>query len=308
MVHSSKARSHRISFVQTLLSLSLSTQEAIGSVLSACFSLRPGSGAGDHMDPADRVVKTNGYLPRTAKPEGSSGFMESATPPRRTLGGFSNLGRPGIELRSRPYPDEDIGSSSPPLWRITPPRSPPPIRRGLSPNSRLQAIARGQRELMEMVDNMPESNYELSLRDMVEVPKGTFNPVLQRGEPLPSPVEKIQQKKQSKRTKSDKKKNLRTGYVGNGDFLLRMFFPASLKKSGSGNGRVSPVKSPEGEWWKKRSSAPGDAEKSGRTSRCGSTSSTSSSSSRRHMSGALPGCWFFIQGHKGKAKKQKEGQ
>ncbi|XP_068643882.1 uncharacterized protein [Aristolochia californica] len=264
-------------------------------------------GAGDQLGPAYRVVKTNGYSLRTARPQGSTGFMEFATPPRRTFGGFSNLGGPGIEFRSRPYPDEDIGGSSPPLWRASPPMSPPPLHRGLSPNSRLQAIARGQRELMEMVENMPESGYELSLRDLVEVPKATVNPLLQRGEPPQSSAEKIQQMKQIKRTKSDKKKDLRRGYVGNGDFLLRMFMPSSLKKSGSGKGRVSPVKSPEGEWWKKKSSALGEAEKSGRTSRCGSTSSSSSSSSRRNVNGVLPGCWFFLHGHKGKARKHKEG-
>lgn len=40
--------------------------------------------------------------------------------------------------------------------------------RSLSPASRTQAIARGQRELMEMVKNMPEACYELSLKDLVE--------------------------------------------------------------------------------------------------------------------------------------------
>ncbi|KAG9451148.1 hypothetical protein H6P81_011113 [Aristolochia fimbriata] len=271
---------------------------------------RRGYGTGGEAVPADWVRKTNGHGNR-----GGSGFMEAATPPRRAFGGFGNhLGGHGIEFGSRPYPEEEMGASSPPLWRRSPPGSASPIHRGFSPNSRLQAITRGQQELMEMVENMPESSYELSLRDMVEAPKSTVNPLLQRGQPAAAaaaggPSEKKKQgKKQIKRTKSDKKKDARSGYVGNGDFLLRMFMPASLKKSGSGKGRVSPVKSPEGEWWKKRSSAVGEAEKSGRTSRSGSTSSSSSSStSRRHMSGALPGCWFFLHGHKGKPRKHKEG-
>ncbi|MFS7952802.1 hypothetical protein Hanom_Chr07g00611171 [Helianthus anomalus] len=67
--------------------------------------------------------------------------------------------------------DEDSGVFSPPLWRSTsPPDSPVrfPNARSLSPASRAQAIARGQREMMEMVNNMPETSYELSLKDMVE--------------------------------------------------------------------------------------------------------------------------------------------
>ncbi|XP_076900382.1 uncharacterized protein LOC143554535 [Bidens hawaiensis] len=57
--------------------------------------------------------------------------------------------------------DEDSG--------LSPPDS--PVRfpnRSLSPASRAQAIARGQREMMEMVENMPETSYELSLKDIVD--------------------------------------------------------------------------------------------------------------------------------------------
>lgn len=63
--------------------------------------------------------------------------------------------------------EEDSGICSPPLW---PPDSPVKFNnpRLLSPSSRAQAIARGQREIMEMVENMPETSYELSLKDIVE--------------------------------------------------------------------------------------------------------------------------------------------
>ncbi|CAL1412602.1 unnamed protein product [Linum trigynum] len=75
--------------------------------------------------------------------------------------------------------DCSSGASTPPLWRTTdcPASTVPPARQGtgnenhyqsLSPASRAQAIARGQRELMEMVSRMPEGCYELSLKDLVE--------------------------------------------------------------------------------------------------------------------------------------------
>ncbi|TXG53070.1 hypothetical protein EZV62_022239 [Acer yangbiense] len=68
---------------------------------------------------------------------------------------------------------DDSGVCSPPLWRTSPNSSPQHRKnhyRSLSPSSRTQAIARGQRELMEMVGRMPESCYELSMKDLVEHP------------------------------------------------------------------------------------------------------------------------------------------
>ncbi|KAG2399773.1 uncharacterized protein HKW66_Vig0103740 [Vigna angularis] len=62
---------------------------------------------------------------------------------------------------------DDSGICSPPMWTTSPPHS-KTDHRSLSPTSRTQAIVRGQRELMEMVKNMPESTYELSLKDLVE--------------------------------------------------------------------------------------------------------------------------------------------
>ncbi|XP_038692899.1 uncharacterized protein LOC119990845 [Tripterygium wilfordii] len=37
----------------------------------------------------------------------------------------------------------------------------------ISPKSRMRALAEGRKELMEMIANMPESSYELSLKDIV---------------------------------------------------------------------------------------------------------------------------------------------
>ncbi|CAI9266640.1 unnamed protein product [Lactuca saligna] len=87
-------------------------------------------------------------------------------------GGASGSGAAagGIQFRLETM-DEDSGVCSPPLWRsLSPPDSPVRFnnQRPLSPSSRAQAIARGQREIMEMVENMPETSYELSLKDIVE--------------------------------------------------------------------------------------------------------------------------------------------
>lgn len=68
--------------------------------------------------------------------------------------------------------DEEGGSgaSTPPLWAGSgSPESRQTNYESLSPRSRTEAIVRGQMELMEMVKSMPESCYELSLKDLVEV-------------------------------------------------------------------------------------------------------------------------------------------
>ncbi|XP_051139705.1 uncharacterized protein LOC127257363 [Andrographis paniculata] len=96
---------------------------------------------------------------------------------------INNLGnwedRDFLQISAINYSGEEIGGGSggdnsgevpPPLWK--PRRSPSrPLLRRMSPpspNSRREAIARGRWELMEMVNNMPESYYELSLKDIVE--------------------------------------------------------------------------------------------------------------------------------------------
>nr|XP_043624852.1 uncharacterized protein LOC122596352 [Erigeron canadensis] len=78
---------------------------------------------------------------------------------------YRSFNNDNFRLETRDEEEEEV--SSPPLWRtnyISSVEDP----RALSPASRAQAIARGQRELMEMVENMPETSYELSLKDMVD--------------------------------------------------------------------------------------------------------------------------------------------
>ncbi|PQQ00617.1 uncharacterized protein Pyn_34808 [Prunus yedoensis var. nudiflora] len=129
----------------------------------------------------------------------------------------------------------DSGVCSPPLWKTT---SRVNNYRNLSPASRTQAIARGQRELMEMVKNMPESCYELSLKDLVEYKKPMVNEeddqdqneeegdkstevLVRRGN--------LNEEGNSKKKKSEKKKLvMRSGSIDSGGFLLKMVFPISL--------------------------------------------------------------------------------
>lgn len=197
--------------------------------------------------------------------------------------------------------DDESGVSSPPLWKNN--------YKYLSPNSKTQAIARGQWELMEMVKTMPESCYELSLKDIVE----HQHRVKPESEEHCLVDEKIMDRKPSRGVKREEGKvkmmRTRSGESNHGGgLLLKMAFPFSLgarkqKKKNLGTNsfsRVSPR--PEGlersgkgghgekEWWKKRFSGSSGSESGG-----------SSSSSGRKMSGCLPGCWSFLSKRNKKA-------
>ncbi|XP_010498595.1 PREDICTED: uncharacterized protein LOC104776257 [Camelina sativa] len=210
---------------------------------------------------------------------------------------------------SIPNDHSDSGVSSPTLWRNSPPRSPfhrPEDYWSLSPDSKAQAIARGQRELMEMVSKMPESCYELSLKDLVEVKvnqeneRKVFDELPER-EDKPSKV--------VKKTKSDKRIDPnRSGGGFDGGFLLKMMFPVSLggktnttkkktkkkKKKGEDtikDSQVSPrpsicdelVREEDKEWWNKMSELS--------TKRSGSSSSNSSNSLRGGKRSCLSFLW-----------------
>lgn len=81
----------------------------------------------------------------------------------------------GIQFRPSKFRSGDEpGVCSQPSWSKSPPRGPahhiPSINRTRNspPSLRVQAIARGQKELMAMVKAMPETLYELSLKDIVD--------------------------------------------------------------------------------------------------------------------------------------------
>ncbi|CAN4097572.1 unnamed protein product [Withania somnifera] len=210
----------------------------------------------------------------------------------------------------------ESGASSPPLWQNSPLRSPVHSvnYRSLSPSSRTQAIARGQWELMEMVKNMPESCFELSLKDLVEHPK-SFESQEDQVVQNRVNIKKIDQIK--------KAKMMRSKSIESGGIFLKMVSPVSLrskkkktKKNSSVNtNRVSPKpeecekssssKSLEKEWWKKGfsgSSSGSSSSNSGSTGRNrsrGSSSSSSNSTSSRNNStrkreGILSSCWSSL--------------
>ncbi|OIT34097.1 PREDICTED: uncharacterized protein LOC109205145 [Nicotiana attenuata] len=235
-------------------------------------------------------------------------------------------GGEGIQFRVQEKEEHEdggveSGASSPPLWQNSPPISPVPHSinyRSLSPSSRAQAIARGQWELMEMVKNMPESCYELSLKDLVEQPTTTF----QSQENCLMNKEKNQDRVKIKRQESGnmnnkKKKNdqikkakmMRSRSLDNGGLFLKMVSPVPLrpkrKKKNTANttNKVSPKpeecenssKSLEKDWWKKRFSSSSESgsrrTNSSRNRSSGSNSSSSTNSSNRKRKGFLSSCW-----------------
>ncbi|KAJ8762915.1 hypothetical protein K2173_023044 [Erythroxylum novogranatense] len=215
--------------------------------------------------------------------------------------------------------DDKSGVYSSPLWRTSPHRSPHHRQvhyQSMSPSSRTQAIARGQRELMEMVSRMPEGCYELSLKDIVEHPMVQVEEE-KEGEDVRRRSEK------GKRTSTRKAQINRSQSIDNGGFLLKMVFPISCgsrskkKKNpamndGRKDGRVSPrplfldgqAKGIDHEeWWKKRHSESAESDQSGgfssntESSKSSASSRSSSRSSSRAASGA---CCSFIFTNKGK--------
>lgn len=144
--------------------------------------------------------------------------------------------------------DSGSGVCTPPLWKSSPSSQPllsHHIHTSLSPNSRVQAIARGQRELMEMVKSMPESSYELSLKDLVESHRMGNQERLEDSRSI-----KLQGRVKRQESKRDDNKNVSFQDKG---LFIKMVLPFSLKKSSKKKigGRVSPKPEGERDWWKK---------------------------------------------------------
>ncbi|WOG92387.1 hypothetical protein DCAR_0311652 [Daucus carota subsp. sativus] len=105
--------------------------------------------------------------------------------------------------------------SSPPLWGDSKMSNNKKMMR----SARVEAIARGQKELMEMVKSMPDSSYELSLRDLVDHhQKLGFQQNNNKKKKQQASVRKLQGS--SRQTSTSK--NYKTG----GGLLLKMVFPA----------------------------------------------------------------------------------
>ncbi|XP_055832607.1 uncharacterized protein LOC129901449 [Solanum dulcamara] len=211
--------------------------------------------------------------------------------------------------------DDESGASSPPLWQNSPPRSPvhPINYRSLSPNSRTQAIARGQWELMEMVKKMPESCFELSLKDLVEQPKSFES----QEECLINNINReknqaVQNRVKIKNEQIRKAKMMRSKSIENGGVFLKMVSPVSFrskkkeKNSSANTTSVSPKpeecensssKNLEKEWWKKRfsgSSSSNSTASTGRNSSRGSSTSSSRNNRSRKREGLLSSCWSSL--------------
>ncbi|XP_039050173.1 uncharacterized protein LOC120191256 isoform X2 [Hibiscus syriacus] len=202
--------------------------------------------------------------------------------------------------------NDESGISSPPLWKTSPQHEKITDYHCLSPSSRAQAIARGQRELMEMVSKMPESCYELTLKDLVEHQ--------QQQSVVGEPKEESfaggrSSSYKSERQNSQKQQINRSGSLDNGGFLLKMVFPVSLgskkknidkKKNDcntSNNSKVSPKptvadassNTSEKDWWKKRSES-SESDGGGSTINSGGTKSNRGSSSSSGGSGRSNSC------------------
>ncbi|KAE8735095.1 putative Tetratricopeptide repeat (TPR)-like superfamily protein [Hibiscus syriacus] len=217
---------------------------------------------------------------------------------------------------------DESGICSPPLWKISPRHEMNIDYRCLSPSSRTQAIARGQRELMEMVSKMPESCYELTLKDLVEHQRQQAVVDEQKQESLC--LNSIGDHKYKERQNSLKQQINRSGSLDNGELLLKIVFPFSLgskkkkmvkKKNDCNTSKnVADVssKTVDKDWWKKRSGS-SESDGGGSTINSGSTKSNRSSSinssgsdrsnsstSRRH---GMNGCLAFIFSRKTKASR-----
>ena len=188
---------------------------------------------------------------------------------------------------------EDSGICSPPLWRASPPRSPQNRKnyyRSLSPESKTEAIARGQMELMEMVRNMPESTFELTLKDLVEQPKTEAREEI-------TTTERNLKNKNMRREGSNRTMGKRNGNIDSGGFYLKLVFPTFLgsknkKKNeylANNSSRVSPRPSVSDgsvkggadnkEWWKKDASVCVESDSGVSSINSGSMKSSGSSSS-----------------------------
>ncbi|GAB2301721.1 hypothetical protein Dimus_035749 [Dionaea muscipula] len=238
----------------------------------------------------------------------------------------------GDGLRFAVEAEEEDGSSgsSPRLWNTSPATSPMTATslvhyQVMSPSSRTQAIARGRRELMEMIRDMPESFYELSLKDIVEQKAAIGqassyhdNRIADQDKMFAEEAgDALKEKKVSQnsrkviRKSESKAKMARSGSIknGGGGMLVRatvfpLFFGAkrnkrslatvatfnmSPKASASSSSSVvlngSSVNATEKEWWRKRSCISSESESGGLGSSSGSARSSGSSSRSSSSSG-----------------------
>ncbi|KAF9599770.1 hypothetical protein IFM89_001716 [Coptis chinensis] len=191
----------------------------------------------NHVDTSDHVGKLYSNFDGSKMINFGTQFRQTGRKYNGMYGDRSGGGE-GIEFSAQ---SDESGVISPPLWKTSPPKSPPtettPLQshtynhhhyRLLSPTSRSQAIARGKEELMQMVKNMPETTYELSLKDLVEHSRiqGVGHTTVVEDTELGKNFNT--NKAGGKKKKKTGKAILRSGSMDNGPFLLKMFIPIFL--------------------------------------------------------------------------------
>ncbi|CAL5323966.1 unnamed protein product [Camellia sinensis] len=175
--------------------------------------------------------------------------------------------------------------------------------------SRLQAIIDGRRKLTEKIQDMPESWYELSLKDIVDeqhdLQANQKDIIVIDDEKNPNFKPEIKMKQQKKKCRRGQM--TRSESMDSRVLRLKIIFPISpglKRKSKAGNrSKVSPRPSLDGpgsasektrldkKWWRMRFLSMGKSKSTG----TGSTSSSSSSSSKSRDDDInfIPGCWPF---------------
>ncbi|PSS17502.1 hypothetical protein CEY00_Acc12287 [Actinidia chinensis var. chinensis] len=245
--------------------------------LKAMFDPRSQPHSNNKSIPTREIYHNENYI-RSSSP---MSFGPRARKTAQNYENYRNSHGGGLQFRGENTEDES-GFSSPPLWKTSPPVSPQRNYRTLSPNSRSQAIARGQWELMEMVKKLPESCYELSLKDLVQHPRVNDQESCLVGE-------KILIVRQGSKRNDGKAEMMRSRSVENGGFLLKMVFPFSLRSIKKNKiKKETPISSCARVSPRTEVSSKGvdSGNSSGRSSR---------SNSSRHKSGcSTPGCWPFI--------------
>lgn len=211
----------------------------------------------------------------------------------KTYDNLADLESSQIEFQSA---TDDYSAYSPPFWASTRHEASTLLPKNhhysfRSPTSRLQVITDSRRELMKMVQDMSEPNYELSLKDIVD-DRISMQEVQQD----------VEKKIESKKNKSYKRRQMwRSESMDSGVFLLKMFMPACLcskkKPAALGNRKkVSRMPSFDGsekpvdkEWWGVRFLI-SRQNKNSCSSSSSSSGSTSCTSSRNADSSFTPSC------------------
>ncbi|TQE00173.1 hypothetical protein C1H46_014185 [Malus baccata] len=188
--------------------------------------------------------------------------------------------------------------------------------------SREEIILQSTKDLMEMIQDMPESCYEISLKDFVDEQQSTQGVKEENNVQETSFDFHIEPQVRKQKRKTQKgyttRQISRTSSMESEIFLIKVFFPTFLgskkkEKAPENRSKVSPRPSAGGpenhnDWSKIRKFFLN--KKSGASCSSGSTSSSSNSSTTRSVtcrssgSNILTGCWF-IRSKKSKSKRQR---